>query len=52
MWANLFRPTESLGQQPVLTVPPVQFVTEYNRLVKNCFSQVLRMSHTDFCHGG
>jgi hypothetical protein len=37
--ANLFEPTESFGQQSVLTVPSVQFVKAFDRLVKIYFSQ-------------
>jgi hypothetical protein len=46
MCANLFRPAKGFGQQPVLTVSAIQFVTALHRPVKNCFSQVLRLSHT------
>jgi hypothetical protein len=46
MRANLFRPGKGFGQQPVLTVSAIRFVTGLYRPVKNCFSQVLRVSHT------
>ena len=46
MRANLFRPSEGLGQQPVLTASAIQFVTALHRPVKNRFSQVLPVSHT------
>jgi hypothetical protein len=46
MCANLFRPSESFGQQPVLTASPIPLVTALHPPVKNCSAQVLRMSDT------
>jgi len=44
--ASRFEPTESLNQQSVLTVPSVQFVKAFHRLVKIRFSQALRLAQT------
>jgi hypothetical protein len=46
MWANLFEPVESFGQQSLLTVPSIQFVKAFERLVKIYFSPPLRVAQT------